>query len=275
MKLGKDTKKKQNHFPVFHFPASSSALIFQTHGYADNILTIGRRRVSYFPMPRASRTSPGGMCYHVLNRGNLGSEIFLKDGDYEEFVKAMRHACVEIPMRVLAYCLMPNHYHLVVWPAADGDLSRWMHWLQNTHVRRYHQRHGSSGHVWQGRFKAFPIEENKHLLTVLRYAERNPVRAKLTRRAENWKWSSARDWKASGSPDFLVTGPVRRPKDWLQWTNQALTAAELESLRRSVNRGTPFGSERWVAKVAEEMGLQSTLRPRGRPRKTASEPGQS
>ena len=112
--------------------------------------------------------------------------------------------------------------HLVVQPQGAGDLSRWMHWLLNTHVRRYHQHYHSSGHIWQGRFKSFPIEEDDHLLTVLRYVERNPVRA---------------------------------------------SNAELAALRRSVDRGTPYGNSGWVEKTARRPGLQSTQRPRGRPRK--------
>ena len=95
-------------------------------------------------------------------------------------------------MPVLGFCLLANHFHLVVWPHHDGDLSRWMHWVLNTHVRRYHKHYHSSGHIWQGRFKAFPIQEDAHLLTVLRYVERNPVRAQLVRQAQQWTWSSAR-----------------------------------------------------------------------------------
>ena len=130
-------------------------------------------------MPRAARASVGDVRYHVINRGNRQQRVVHKDADYQAFLKAIGHACVEVPMRVLGYCLMPNHFHLAVWPSGDGDLSRWMHWLLNTHVRRYHQRYHSSGHIWQGRFKAFPIEADEHLLTVLRYIERNPVRANL------------------------------------------------------------------------------------------------
>jgi putative transposase len=170
-------------------------------------------------------------------------------------------------MRALAFCLMPNHFHLVVWPEKDGDLSRWMHWLQNAHVRRYHEHSRSSGHIRQGRFKAFAIEQDDHLLTVLRYVERNPVRANLVRRAEKWKWSSARHWGIEDGPEFLTAGPVRRPKDWPGGVNRASSTTELEALRRCINRGSPFGSEGWVTKTAAEMGLESTLRPRGRPRK--------
>jgi putative transposase len=223
-------------------------------------------------MPRIPRASIGGHCCHVLNRGNGRQEVFHKDDDYDAFLKAIAHGCIEVPMPVLGYCLMPNHFHLVVQPAAEGDLSRWMHWLQNTHVRRYHQHYHSSGHVWQGRFKSFPIQEDDHLLTVLQYAERNPVRAKLVRSAERWRWSSARAWaKPSERPAWLADGPVPKPVNWLERVNAALTPAELESLRRSVNRGTPFGGEAWVRSTAKMAGLESTLRSRGRPKKEKAE----
>jgi putative transposase len=169
---------------------------------------------------------------------------------------------------------MPNHFHLALWPKHDGNLSRWMHWLLSAHVRRYHQHYQSSGHIWKGRFKAFPIEKGKNLLTVLRFIERNPLRAKFVRKAESWRWSSARHWRdAEGRPSFLVSGPARRPIDWLGWIKQPETKAELDAVRHSVKRGTPFGSEAWVARTVEEMGLESTLRPQGRPRKTTSKTG--
>ena len=221
-------------------------------------------------MPRTARASVGGICYHVINRGNARQQVFHKDGDYLAFLNAMAHASIEVPMRVLAYCLLPNHFHLALWPHHDGDLSRWMHWLLNTHVRRYHKHQGSSGHLWQGRFRAFPIQQDEHLLTVLRYIERNAVRAKLARRAETWPWSSARWWVPGEPwPAYLDAGPVARGKDWLERVNQALTAGELEELRRAVNRGTPYGGLRWQSKVAAQLGLESSLRPRGRPRKNA------
>ncbi len=223
-------------------------------------------------MPRLARASLGGVCYHIINRGNAKNQVFYKDEDYEAFVKSISHACIELPMPVLGYCLMPNHFHLVVQPLADGDLSKWMHWLLNTHVRRYHQHHKTSGHLWQGRFKSFPIEEDEHLLTVLRYVERNPVRAKLVRSADRWLWSSARMWSnpADRSPWF-TEGPVPRPSGWLEYVNAALSPVELEALRRCTNRGTPYGSKSWVQVTAKQHGLESTLRPRGRPRKVEEE----
>ncbi len=223
-------------------------------------------------MPRAARASVGEMCYHVLNRGNARREVFHKDGDYQAFLRALGDACAEVPMPVLAYCLMPNHFHLAVRPRHDGDLSRWMHWLQNAHVRRYHQHYHSSGHIWQGRFKAFPIQEDAHLLTVLRYIERNPVRAGLAARAERWPWSSAGHWRgAAARPAYLAPGPVERPADWLGWVNGAATAAEEEAIRRSVARGAPYGDDGWTRATAAQLGLDGALRPRGRPRKPTAE----
>jgi putative transposase len=143
-------------------------------------------------MPRTARCSSGGYTYHVLNRGNARGAVFHGADDYEAFLDLMAESSVRTPMRVLAYCLMPNHFHLTLWPREDGDVSRWMHWLMTTQVRRYLGRYRSSGHVWQGRFKAFPIQEDEHLLSVIRYIERNPLRGGLVGRAEEWPWSSLR-----------------------------------------------------------------------------------
>ena len=221
-------------------------------------------------MPRTAGVAPGGLCYDVRNRGNARREIFLKDGDYQAFLKALAHACVQVPMRVLGYCLLPNHFHSVVWPKEDGDLSRWLQWLLNAHVRRYQQHYHSSGHIGQGRSKSFPIESDDQLLTVLRYVERNPVRARLTRLAERWAWSSARWWRAGEQPPlYLDKGPVARRSDWLEWVNAPESEAELEVLRASVVRGPPHGAGAWVKRMAARLGLEKTLRPHGRPRKDA------
>jgi putative transposase len=209
------------------------------------------------------------MCYHVLNRGNARGEVFHKDEDYAAFLKLLVQAGERLPVRLLAYCLMPNHFHLVLWPYQDGDLSRWMQWLLTSHVRRYHRHYDSSGHVWQGRFKAFPIQQDEHLLTVLRYVERNPVRAKSlpVRKAERWPWSSLGRPPKNVETPRLDSGPVRRPDHWLDWVNAPQTEAELKALRDCVVRGAPYGGERWQQLTARRLGLESTLRPRGRPRK--------
>lgn len=141
-------------------------------------------------MPRTARASVGDMCCHVINRGNGRATVFHKAADSDAFVTLLARASARLPMRLLAYCLVPNHFHLVLWPLGDGDLGRWMQWPLTAHVRRYHQHYRTSGHVWRGRFKAFPVQDDAHLWTVLRYVERNPLRAGLVSRAEDWPWSS-------------------------------------------------------------------------------------
>ncbi len=135
-------------------------------------------------MPRTARATVGGYCYHALNRGNARAQVFHHDGDYTAFTHLLRQASARVPMRLLAYCLMPNHFHRAVWPHGDADLSAWMHWLMTAHVRGYRKQYRGSGHIWQGRFQAFPMQEDEHLWTVLRYIECNPLRAGLVQRAE-------------------------------------------------------------------------------------------
>src|SRR3990170_5917542 len=222
-------------------------------------------------MARTARASQGGILYHVLNRGNGRVRVFKSDEDYGEFLDLIGEATARLPMRLLGFCLMPNHFHLVLWPHEDGDLGRWMQWLLTSHVRRHHRLYRSSGHVWQGRFKAFPIQEDAHLLAVLRYVEGNPLRASLVRHAEAWPWSSLSAIGKGRQPLELHPSPVDRPKDWRKFVNEPQTESEVEALRRSVMRGSPFGEERWSVKMAARLGLEASLRPRGRPRNQRAE----
>ncbi len=212
----------------------------------------------------------GGVCSHVINRGNGGAVVFHDDADYAAFLRLIDEACARLPMRLLGYALMPNHFHLVLWPKGDGDLSRWMQWLMTAHVRRHHRGHGTSGHLWQGRFKSFPIQRDAHLLTVLRYVEQNPLRPGLVAHAQDWPWSSLVGRRRSGRKPVVTDSPVPLPRDWRAQVNRPLSPAELERLRQSVNREAPFGTETWALRTAKRLGLESSLRPRGRPRKSPS-----
>jgi putative transposase len=220
-------------------------------------------------MPRTARATPGGYFYHVLNRGNARRQVFHKDADYTAFLRLLREAQERTPVRLLAYCLMPNHFHLAVRPVGNRDLSRYMRWLLTAHVRRYHGHYHSSGHVWQGRFKAFPVQDDAYLLGLLRYVERNPVRAGLVARAEAWRWSSACPVRAGG-PVLDLTG-VWRPADWLTYVNEPQTEAEVAAMRECLARGRPYGAETWAVDTAARLGLEPSLRPIGRPRKDRSE----
>ena len=218
-------------------------------------------------MPRTARASVGNICYHVINRGNARATVFHKRDDYLRFTEMMHQACQRLPLRVVCWCLMPNHFHLVLWPHEDGDLSRWMQWLMTCHVRRYHRHYNSSGHIWQGRFKAFPIQESSHYLTVLRYVESNPLRAAMVRRTEQWEWSSLNALINLEHYPLLSVGPIERPDNWLSIVNQLQTEEELHAIHNCINRGSPFGDNPWIKRTATRLGLQSTINPRGRPSK--------
>ncbi len=221
-------------------------------------------------MPRVARVAPGGVIFHVLNRANARSRIFDSDRDYQALERVIAETAQRIPVRILAYCIMPNHWHMVLWPTADGELGNFVQRLTTTHVRRWHLYRQSvgTGHLYQGTYKSFPIQDDEHFITVCRYVEQNPLRAGLVARAEDWRWSSLGLRSATRSDGrFLTEWPVPRPLDWLSYVNQALTAKELDALRLSAQRGRPYGSERWQTSVANHLGLESTLRSRGRPRK--------
>lgn len=219
-------------------------------------------------MPRAARSAAGGLCYHVLNRGNARADVFHKPEDYDAFLALFAPACERLRMRILGWCLMPNHFHLVLRPHDDGDLGRWMQWLMTSHVRRYHRHYRSEGHVWQGRYKAFPIQADDHLLTVLRYVERNPLRAGLVDRAEQWRWSSLSLRSQRPPPTIVSPSPVKLPRNWVAQVNRPQTEAEVAAVKRSLERGTPLGNAVWQRRTADRLDLEQTLRPRGRPRKT-------
>lgn len=200
--------------------------------------------------------------------------LFLKDADFEAFERVLEKTLESCPMRVCAYCLLSNHWHFVLWPERDGDLGAFMQKLTITHVRNWQEnrRRVGYGHLYQGRYKSFPVESDEHFYQVVRYVERNALRANLVARAEDWRWSSL--WRrVSAAPEdrrWLSAWPLPRPRNWTALVNQPQTDAELAALRRSVTRGQPYGQESWVAKTAAQLGLESTLRSRGRPRKDAS-----
>ena len=166
---------------------------------------------------------------------------------------------------------MPNHFHLLLWPRTDGHLAAFMQRLQVTHVRRWHQHRHSTGrgHLYQGAFKSFPVQEDSHFLTVARYVERNALRARLAEQAQDWRWSGLwrREKGSAEERGLLGEWPVARPADYLQWVNRLQTEKELEQIRQSVNRGCPFGADRWQRQTALTLGLECTFRKPGRPKK--------
>jgi len=218
-------------------------------------------------MPRTARTISAGGCYHVLNRGNAGATVFHDHADYQLFLRLASRATERTPLHIFGYCIMPTHFHFVVSPAENDGLARWMHWLATTFAHRYHRRHTSYGRIWQGRFKVFPIQDDAHLTTVLRYVERNALRAELVVRAEHWRWGSLRQRVGGRQHLPLCDPPTPLPADWIERVNEAEFAHEYQAFQRSLKRGSPFGDPAWTEACAVELGLGSALRKRGRPRK--------
>ena len=220
-------------------------------------------------MGRAARTSLGGLVYHVLNRANGRQTIFEKDQDYAAFEQILEEIKERVHTRILGFCLMPNHWHLVLWPSTDGELSTFMRLLTLTPTQRWHAHHHSAGtgHLYQGRFKSFVVQSDAYYLAVCRYVERNALRANLVERAEDWRWGSLwrRQCGTAVQRSLLSEGPLSRPHDWVQRVNEPETSGELEAIRNCVVRGAPYGSASWIEKTAKRLGLESTLRPRGRP----------
>ncbi|OGR32821.1 MAG: hypothetical protein A2091_06025 [Desulfuromonadales bacterium GWD2_61_12] len=214
-------------------------------------------------MPRIARTLADECCYHLINRGNGRQQVFHKDGDYQAFIDLLLQWRGDYGMKILAWCLMPNHFHLLVQPAAAAQLHRWMRRLMTTHVRRYHKHYGTSGHLWQGRYKGFLVQNDDHLLTVARYVEGNPVRARLVATAAEWPWSSHRARKAETEDVRPDAFPCPLPVDWGAFVDTPLAAGEIEKLRNSVNRQAPFGNDAWQDKLCVALGLESTVRQRG------------
>ena len=218
-------------------------------------------------MPRTARGIVGGYCYHLLNRSNERKQIFHDDSDYASFVELIANAQDQFPVEVLATCLMPNHVHFLLLPKAGRDLARWAHWVFTSHVRRHHRKYSSEGRIWQGRFKASVIQQDRHLLTVLRYVERNALSANLVARAETWRWGSL-NWRVRSNPPVCLSeSPAPLPSNWVQYVNEPQSLEELARVRAAVNRERPYGAPEWVEKTAKALGFTYSITPRGRPRK--------
>lgn len=223
-------------------------------------------------MPRIARVAIGDTFYHVINRANNRARIFDDDNDYKHFESLLREGKELIDMRIVAYCIMPNHWHLVLCPKKDTDMADFMRWITTTHVRqrRVQTKSIGHGHLYQGTYKSFPVATDRNMYEVIRYVEQNPLRAKLVRRAENWRWSSLwrREKGSTKEKKLLSKLPIELPDNYLTIVNTIPDGDTLETIRTSVNKGVPFGSTKWVDKMVKKFGLENTLRGPGRPRKS-------
>jgi putative transposase len=223
-------------------------------------------------MPRTARATEAGFPEHVLHRGNARSEVFHQGADDAAFLPILGEASRRLPMPRLADCLMPNPFHLVLRPRADGDLAPGRHGLLTTHLRRSLKHSGHSGHVGQGRFQACAVPDDEHGVTLVRSVERHPRRAGLVARAEDWPWSSlsAAHSTPVAMPQLTLDPRVRRGL-WVEFVNETMTDAEAEAIPLCIRRNRPFGCDAWTRATAARLGLQSSLRARGGQRRAGTE----
>jgi putative transposase len=195
--------------------------------------------------------------------------LFGSDGDFKAFQRVMIEAHRHHAIHILAFCVMSNHWHFVVWPETDGQVTAFFRWLTHTHAMRWRVAHRTVGNgpLDQGRFKSFPVQSDGHLLTVARYVERNALTAGLVPSAEEWRWGSlwARSHEDDPARSLLSPWPEGLPADWADRVNAPLSAKELDRMRVSLTRGRPYGDDRWVDQAARELGLEHSVRAEGRP----------
>ena len=197
-------------------------------------------------------------------------QLFDRKGDYQDFLEIFAKAQRRRPIRCLAYCLMPNHFHFVLWPREDDELSDFMFWLTTTHSKHWHRCHGTggTGHVYQGRFKSIPVSADNHFLRLCRYVECNALRAALVDRAEAWPWSSLHQRSGGSQPVKLTEWPVARPPDWLELIQtERDTGTDVSEIREAIRRNSPLGPQIWKELLAARLSLQRSVRPLGRPKK--------
>jgi putative transposase len=222
-------------------------------------------------MPRMNRVAVGGVVYHVINRANGRATLFNKEADYGHFESLLLEGIELIGMRILAYCIMPNHWHLALYPVRDGDMSEFMRWITTTHVRQHRTQTKTigHGHLYQGTYKSFPVETDKHLHDLIRYIEQNPLRAHLVTTAQDWQWSSLyrRLRNNKDNAKFLAPLPTELPINYLTSVNTLLNNDMLETIRHSIGKGTPYGSTSWVDHMVGQFDMMSTVRTPGRPKR--------
>lgn len=197
-------------------------------------------------MARIARVVVPGYPHHVTQRGSRRQPTFFCEQDYHSYITIMADWCQRYGVVVWAYCLMPNHVHLVVVPSSGEGLSRAVGQAHRSYARLVNEREGWTGHLWQERFASFVMDEN-HLLAAVRYVELNPVRACLVEKAEDYRWSSAQAHLTGQNDNLVSVEPMmERVSDWGSFIDQN-DSEDLDPLRQHTRNGRPLGSDEFVA----------------------------
>ena len=216
-------------------------------------------------MPRIARGLADNQIYHIINKGNRRETVFHDSYDYERFLKLLLESKEKYSIELFAYCLMPNHFHLVIYTKYAESLSKAMHWISSSYVRYYNKKYKISGHLWQGRYKSFIVEQDSYLLVLLKYVEANPKRSNIVKQCEEYKYSSAFNRVNKIEDELVNVLPIEIPIEWGKYINEDENKTNLDFIRNSIERQSPLGDELWQMNIAKKYGLESTLNPRGRP----------
>lgn len=205
-------------------------------------------------MARLARVVVPGVPHHITQRGNRRQATFFNEADYAAYLELMTDWCGRCGVAVWAYCLMPNHVHLIVVPESEDGLRRGIGEAHRRYSRRINFREGWRGHLWQGRFASFPMDES-HLMLAARYVELNPVRAKLCRAPWRWRWSSAAAHVAGRSDILVDVAPMLgRVDDWREYLAAGVEPEQAALLRRHERTGRPLGSSVFLKRLEGRLG---------------------
>ncbi|MDO9490517.1 MAG: transposase [Sphingomonadaceae bacterium] len=217
-------------------------------------------------MARLARFVLPGAPHHVTQRGNRRQPTFFSDDDYRRYLALIAAGCRDAGTSCWAYCLMPNHVHLILAPENEGGLRRALGEARRQYTRAVNFREGWRGYLWQGRFASFPMDE-AHVLACARYVELNPVRARLVERPEDWRWSSAAAHLAGKGDALVDVAPLlERVGDWRALLDSGLDAAEHKALQASERTGRPLGDKAWLERLEAHSGRAVVPRKAGRPK---------
>jgi putative transposase len=213
-------------------------------------------------MARIARVVVPGIPHHITQRGNRRMQTFFNDDDYQDYLGLMAVWCREFQVEIWAYCLMPNHIHMIAVPERQDSLRRAIAEAHRRYTRMVNFRERWRGHLWQGRFASFPMDE-KYLLATVRYLELNPVRAGLVEDPCAWRWSSAAAHVKGEDDTLVVVSPLRgMVGNWRDFLDRKDEQTEFELVRRHERTGRPLGEEGFIEGL--ERLLQRTLRPQKR-----------
>ena len=218
-------------------------------------------------MPRFSRVVIPDCPHHIIQRGNRRQKVFFCDNDKRLYLDLLKYNCPKEGINIWAYCLMDNHVHLIAVPGRPDSLARGIGETHRKYTTTINIRHNWKGSLWQGRFSSYPMEE-QYLYTAVRYVERNPVRARLVKKAENYPWSSARAHVFKIQDDLLTDFHLLiEIEDWASYLREAVTEENRRLFQQHERCGRPLGSESFIRKMEQVTGRVLLRRKPGRPRK--------